>query len=315
MAELPKGMRAYITPSGLTCLWVHYSADPEKDPDTPEGQKWLQKRLQGYIGGTESSKWQRENEINFDILGGEPVFPFAFNPKCPIYIAQKDPAIAIKEMTLYGCFDYGSTNPSDFHVWGIDRSSDAYALWELYEPCNNYIDMCEKIKAGPYFKHLQYIVADPQIFAKDQQRKKGKVSIASLFAEEGVHFIPGNHGSDYDIAQYFLGRYWANAEKWGESGYRPHAWITSACPKLKWEISNLRLEEHRTQTSLERTNNPEKIVQKHNHAWDATALLFDKLMHGPARKKRVIKRNTLEWVDREFDRMNRKGDKNYVRAG
>lgn len=306
---LPKGMRTWTTRAGVQVLDIGYEADPEKDPDTEEGRAWRAEaaRQPAYVmGGIHSAAWRREMEREWDVMGGQPVFPFAQNPTWPGYISRIREETAIGSMRFYAGFDYGSTNPSAFIVWGFDRSGQAYALWELYEPCENYKLMAEKIKACPYFKHLQMIVADPQMWAQDQQRKQGKVSLADMFREEGVIFTKGNHGSDYDIAVYFKGKYWSDPD-------RPTAFITSACPKLGWEAGNLRIELHRSPLVAARKNQPEGIVQKHNHAWDATALLFDKLPRGFVPKPIDAREGTLKYLIEQAERQYGRGrDRNYV---
>ena len=53
---------------------VHYTADPEKNPATPEGQEWLKRALAGVKGGFSSSSWRKEMEIDFKARSGQKVF-------------------------------------------------------------------------------------------------------------------------------------------------------------------------------------------------------------------------------------------------
>jgi len=248
-------------------------------------------------------------ELRWDVMGGEAVFPFAVNPTWVGFVPRVTEEVAINTMQLYAGFDYGSTNPSAFVVWGFDKQGNAYALYEIYEPCTNYIAMANKIKACPYFPHLKMMVADPQIWASDQIRKRGTVSIADLFAEQGIHFTKGNHGTDYEIAQRFRSYYWADPNQ-------PKAFITSACPKGRWELGNLRLEKYASQLIAAKKNNPEKIVQKNNHWWDATSLLFDKRPRPLVVVRPSLNRNTFGHAVDELEREERglRECVNYVRA-
>ena len=69
LRSLPKGIRQWTTPAGVDVLEIHYSADPDKDPDTEKGKLWLQSALKGYVGGMRNPDWQREYEIAWDVMG------------------------------------------------------------------------------------------------------------------------------------------------------------------------------------------------------------------------------------------------------
>jgi len=308
IGPLPKGISSWSTPSKVVCLQIHYTADPNKDPER-DGAAWFEEASAGYPGGISSPQWRREMEIDFEVMGGDPVFPFAMNPSCPIFVPRLDARKVRQEMSLYGGFDYGTRNPSAFVVWAFDRDGNAYAVWELYKPCDNYVDMAAEIKACPYFSRIRSIRADPTIWAKTQQRKSGKVSIADLFFEEGVMFARGNQGVAENIAHRFLGHYWADPDN-------PKAFITSACPNLRKEIAGLRWDEHRSQLVKDRKNNPEKIMDKNNHIFDATAYLFD------ARPAPFIVpdppkiRGSIEYVEKMLQKEERRGkyQREYVRV-
>lgn len=65
-----KGMKLNVNRAGFVVLWIHYSADPNKDPSTPKGLRWYSRTRTGY--STEA--WEREYEINFAMGGGNKVF-------------------------------------------------------------------------------------------------------------------------------------------------------------------------------------------------------------------------------------------------
>ena len=67
-ANIP-GMRYWVTCDGVACLRVHYSADPDKSPDTAKGRSWIENEKIGQA----PDKWEREYEISYDTYEGRPV--------------------------------------------------------------------------------------------------------------------------------------------------------------------------------------------------------------------------------------------------
>lgn len=291
--ELPKGMRSWETRDGIVCLEVHYTSDPDKDPDR-DGENWLSESVKGYPGGMRSSGWRREMEIDWDIMGGEAVFPFLLDIDSKIFIPRLSDDTVNNELELYGGFDYGTRNPSAFIVWGADKHGSLYAVWEYYQAGSTYTETSKVIKGCPYFDNLRYIKADPSIWSKTQQTASGLKSISELFAEEGVHFQPGRRGADIPVAERLLGDYWEDKED-------PRAFVTAACPNLRRELTNLRWQEHKSALVAASKNNPEKIVDKDNHAFDATAYVVDSRPGSKNPPPLKLRRGTLAQIEREFD--------------
>ena len=263
---LPKGMRSWMTDDGVQVLEIHYTADPKKDP-ARDGAAWFAEAPKGYRGGTNSQKWKREMEIDYEAGGGEPVFEFATSGS-PIYIDGFSPMSIIDKMRFYAGYDYGARNPSAFEVWGIDKEGRAYAVWELYEPCLNIGEHVAKIKRCPYWDRIEYVMCDPSITAKNQQSASGVRSLSEQFADYGFYVSPSRRAADIPGAHLFLSKYWADPEN-------PKAFITKACPSLWQEVMGLRWKEHTSALVASRRNNPEEILDKNNHATDATFYLFD----------------------------------------
>jgi hypothetical protein len=55
--------------NGYTCLRIHYSAHPQRDPDTEEGRAWMQQEL----SASSQRLIDREQEISYDVAAGMPV--------------------------------------------------------------------------------------------------------------------------------------------------------------------------------------------------------------------------------------------------
>ncbi len=266
--DWPKGLKSWQTPSGVWVLEVHYSADPAKDPER-QGAAWVQEAVKGYVGGFESQGWRTEMEIDYNAGGGDPVFAFVQSLDHPIFKEEVSVDRAINTMKIYGGYDYGARNPAAFEVWGFDKNGDAYSLWELYEPCLDVRVHTDKMKLCPYWDVLEYIVCDPSIMAMTQQTALGYKSIAEIFAQYGVTFIKGRRGQDVPFALRLKGEYWADP-------MNPRCHISAKhTPNLANEVIDLRWDRHISAAVTQRKNELERIRDKNNHGFDASAYLFD----------------------------------------
>jgi len=64
------GMEYHVTCQDTHCLRVHYSADPQKSPETRKGRMWVkqeQRRIKNEM------RWRREYEIDYESYDGKPV--------------------------------------------------------------------------------------------------------------------------------------------------------------------------------------------------------------------------------------------------
>lgn len=265
--EWPKGMKMWPTPSGLWVLEVHYTADPEKDPER-DGAAWFVEAVKGYTGGVESPKWKREMEIDYEAGGGQPVFPYLYSADSPVFIPRKDPEWVMANLDLYAGYDWGANNPSAFIVGGYDSDGTLYFVWELYEPVEDLREHCEKMKKCPYWKYIKYIVCDPSIMSKTQVGATSMGTIAEQFDPFGISFVRGRRGVAEPMAMRFKTEYWVDPAK-------PRAFVTDACPNLAAELRGLKYDEHSTAAASIRRNFPETIMDKNNHACDAMFYMED----------------------------------------
>lgn len=276
--EWPRGLSMWQTLSGAWVLEVRYVADPRKDPER-DGLDWVNKAVQkvGYNGDFNSVGWQTEMEINYGAGGGDPVFP-QLSFASPVFIDGFVPETIKGRFRFFAGYDYGSNSPSAFVVWAVDHDNKAYAVWELYEPCKNMARHVEKIKACPYWDEIEVVVCDPSIMSMTQHEESGGLaSMASKFEKYGFYLTRGTRGQDFAIAQDFNSDYWADPEN-------PRAFITKACPNLAREVLGLKKVRHISDAVSIRKNQPEGIRDKDNHAWDATALIFDYGLLPPDKK-------------------------------
>jgi hypothetical protein len=273
-----KGISDYITADGVRVLRIHYTADPDKDILTTKGADWLAKSLVGYPGGLIGAKWRREMEIDFDAQGGQLVFPHMGRHidriQLPVW------KVVPEEWKLYGGFDYAGRGITAFIVIAHDVKMDEYyAVFEYYKRKAGYVSASEAILGYEYYDRLEWIVADPSMWTATQERGDGGdlVSPASLFAEEGVHFIKGTGGGDTQFAELINGQMWGEFDKKKpDKDWQPRYRITKACPNHWREMCQWRYNEWSNSTGQSR-NVKETMVDKNNHSIDAAKYLFKML--------------------------------------
>jgi len=319
-----KGVRHYRSDSGFHCIRVHYSADPEKDPETNAGAQWFGRSIQGYPGGVKSSAWRQEMEIDWDSTGGELVFPQLSEYEEDIVIR---PFTVPESWALYASFDFGHRNPSSFHVYAIDHDGDIWVIWEYYRAGVGYRKTAQSIRACPHWDAIQYMpIADPSIWAENQQNPNGGVdapmkSIAQLFAElpesEQIFFAPGKKGGDITIAEKINGNLWEVPD----IAARPHDWkfkprlhIFATCPMMIWELRKIRYKDW-SATMQEQRNIQEEIVDRDNHAFDDLKMFLTLFFTAPEQMKepKFVKLKQIDPVSYEewkrVDDMHRMGPK------
>lgn len=269
MSKVMTGVDRYMTKDGIRVLRVHYSADPDRDPSTPQGMEWKLSELSGYPGGENGSKWKREQEIDFDVQGGELVFPDMEENKSRILI---DSFEIPPSWRMAGSFDYAGRGWSAFlvHAW-VPDDDEYYTVWEYFARNSGYIQTSEAIRNCKYFKRLEWIVADPSIWTPTQENKElgGLVSIAQLFAEQGIVFTKGKRGGDIEFAEMI------NDKMWGcmRDGEQPRYRIMKGCRNhwremMKWRYSDY------TASTQENRNLKETMVDRDNHTIDAAKYFF-----------------------------------------
>ena len=288
------GVKHYQSDAGIHVVRVHYSADPDKNPNTPRGAEWLRNSLIGYPGGMGSAAWRQEMEVDWDVAGGELVFP-DFEAYRHRIVTQPFPIPAT--WRLYASFDYGHRNPSSFHVHAMDFDGNVWTIWEFYQRNLGYREQARAIRAYPRFKDLAFNpVADPSIFIKSQAgaTQGEEKAVSQLFFElpddEQIVFIPGNRGGDITFAEKVKGFLWpwmsvdhmklTEEKKKEEARWR----IFSSCPMLLWELERMRYADF-SSIAQEARNVQEKIIDKDNHAWDDCKYFFMMFFFRPEKEK------------------------------
>ena len=75
-----RGLTVRETSLGWRVVRLHYTADPDKDPNTERGKQWYgpaRKRMS-------AARWQKEMEIDYGAMGGRLCFRIRADPM-PLY--------------------------------------------------------------------------------------------------------------------------------------------------------------------------------------------------------------------------------------
>ena len=104
-----------------------------------------------------------------------------------------------------------------------------------------------------------------------------------LFNEHGFYMSPARQGVDYAMALKLNTEYWADPEN-------PRAFITDAAPGLKAALRELRVQQHKSAPVAQDKDDPEKIVAKNNHGFDAWTYSLDFRPH-PLRQTKPVDQN------------------------
>lgn len=241
--------------NGFVVCRLHYTADPRKR--SPE---WRQEAARGMS----RAKFEQEYEIRYDAQMGELAFPEIKSRRADIicrtgpYINGVFPA----SLPMWAGFDYGAKNPSAFEVF-TQVDGVTWAIWELYEPCRNIIEFSKKLRDCPYWSQIRYIVHDPDISnLKQRDIRTGDVtSVRAQFEQLGItRWVAGNNDESAWLST--MAKHWCGG---GEPTFR----ILESCPMLIDEFENATYVTM-SERQLETQNYREALVDRHNHALDAT---------------------------------------------
>lgn len=279
------------TTNGQIVCTLHYAADADKNPEFEPGHDWLQERLQSYPSGLDNPSWLQEMEIRYTAGHGGRFFPRwdTWRLSGNIIIAGD---IDLNDATLYGSYDHGFTNPACYLVHALFPDGSVATIWELYhsgltvEPLAKIISGesittsdGDTLLGNPYAGRESLRICDPSIYKRDQgfSRDENK-SIAYMFGTHGVHFAAGKKGDDIAFINLLLG------DKWKDH-MSPTYYIHENCKNLIWEIGRLERQSI-SSVALKTRNEPERMVDKNNHAFDALKYFMMRMTGAPTVTKK-----------------------------
>lgn len=269
-----KGLTTRVTNGGLFVVKLHYASDPAKNPANTVGKKWLLNALNGYPGGMQDSNWLKEMEIQYTAGAGEKVLLHwqEWLRHSNIFI---DGDMDLTGARLYGSYDHGFRNPACYLVHAVYPDNMRRTIWEFYAsevpvPMVAKIIKGEKVQlddgrvfdGNPYGGTEVQRICDPEIMRRTQVMSKGpNKSVADLFTQSGVYFSQGSRGDDVTVASWLTGNLWVDP-------FNPMYQIHRQCSNLIWELGRLQRKNYSPLQARTR-NQPEGLLDKDNHAWDA----------------------------------------------
>lgn len=250
--------------SGFLVVQIHYTADPAKR--TPEWYRWAR-------AGTPQEDWDQDYELKWDAKAGKPAIPQIgkgpLSRRSEIVVPFFRPPL---HWVRFSSHDYGTTNPYSCHFHAISPDGVGYTYWEHYAvaPLGVHLDA---IKAHEDFHRLRVMILDRSCWAQTQQATEtveGRSmhmtrSVEELHRLQGVYCIPAAAPDDrvrieriQEVWPPIVPNQPLGAIRWHVMDNCPH--LLRECEGSVWEKLSY--------TQKQKRNDPEKLVDKDNHAFD-----------------------------------------------
>jgi hypothetical protein len=155
-----KGLAIRTTKLGFRILRLHYSCDPDKDPDTPAGKKWYDEARKGMS----DARWRQEYEIDYGALGGQRVFP---DFEETLHVVEPRFPIDSGAMTVWLSCDPHPRTAHAFLWAALGKDGDIAVVWSKWREdakkllINEYAEMLHEVDQHP-FKLKPYRSSAPQ---------------------------------------------------------------------------------------------------------------------------------------------------------
>lgn len=296
--ELIKGLKFWKNPGNqFAVAMLHYSADPDKDPDR-NGAEWYENERKGTLKST----WLKEYEIDFTTKSGKLIFgpEFCdFDPKIHFINSFELP----EPYELLLSLDFGQRNPTAALVGVWTEKNQLYIIDEYYKPALPSISSKEMFEKFGYLMGFDPLgkslrekkqaadnafsikVIDPSTTAKNRTKiKQGEeipYSVIEDFEDHGWEFTPGDNQVSTGITriQEYL--------QLNESG-DTHLYIfKDKCPNLVNEFRNYKYKEYNDNMKRQK-NEPEEPVKKDDHAVDSLRYMVMTRPATPQKEKKPL---------------------------
>jgi hypothetical protein len=279
----------------LTVMSLHYSAIPDRDPETEKGAAWYAKENGGY---SSQSMWKKEQEMDAYATGGEAVFGAVLgNPRLYELVVISDPFwYPDPRWDVVAGFDHGVTNATGLLKAYIPREEidprtgetkplEIYICGEFYryrtdDWSNNVDENVVEMKQMPDLERARWIKADPSIFYDAVASDKGApTNIYQTYKKNGMWPMSGYEGirSDVTFVEWIMSDWWKGIA----GGRKPRLHIVCRnpsdrpqpglhpfdCPNLLWEMKRAKRVQM-TSRQLLTKNASEALVNKNNHLLD-----------------------------------------------
>jgi hypothetical protein len=266
-----RGVAEFDSAGGIPSIRVHYSADPDKDPATPQGAEWFARAITNVPGGFEGHRWRAHMEIDPTSRAGTAVFPMWKKIKDRVVIDDLSPEL-VRGWRLDSGFDWGVRNRTVWHIFANDFQGNRFCVHELSIPASEaggVRGIAQRMKAHPLFPLVNGLIsADPTIWNNTQSQGSSVVSNAVLFQREGVNLrkakLRGQEADDIFV-QKLTSYYWAG---WDLPGFSPKFFVCRSVVGLQRCFQNLNYQDWNAGTA-DKNDLKEKIVDKQNDEFDS----------------------------------------------
>lgn len=283
--ELIKGIKFWQNKKNrFNVIMLHYSADPDKDPDR-DGKEWYENERRG----VPLADWNKEMEIDFSSRAGKLVFGPEF--------CDFNPSIHfIKSFEIDRCeyllsLDFGQNNPTAALVGAWTPENKLYIIDEYYKPALPSVSSRDMFSQFKYLMSdeddflqksisqkrmaadiaFQIKVIDPSTSAKNRTKvREGEeipYSVIEDFYDHGWDFTPADNDVSARInriREYFQ----------LDSNHEAHLYIfKDKCPNLCIELENYRYKKL-TELQEKTRNQPEEPIKKNDHGVDSLGYMI-----------------------------------------
>lgn len=271
---MSRGISTRRTKLGFNILRLHYTADPDKDPQTPAGAAWLASAK----SGMSEARWRQEYEIDYGALGGQLVFP------------EWDPSIHLVPPSRLDPDEWTITMACDPHprtqhafIWlGVNRDGDMvvpFSWWQESDPSaerrltvKDYAEwMIDVEKTLGFYKPRRLMdVAGRSMNATEEK------SYFDSYRDEKFYFQAAKKNRDmsgFELINKALRPESYVVDK--PETKKPRLTIMSDNDELIYQISHLRFAEFRG--SVVDKDDPQMPIEKRRHLVDGLCyILLDK---------------------------------------
>ena len=144
-----KGLATRTTKLGFHILRLHYSCDPDKDPDTPAGKKWYAEARRGMS----DARFRQEYELDYGALGGQRVFP---DFEETLHVVEPRFPINSDAMTVWLACDPHPRTAHAFLWAAVGKDGDIAVVWSSWREnaekklISEYAEMLHKADCHPF---------------------------------------------------------------------------------------------------------------------------------------------------------------------
>ena len=274
---------------------LHYSAIPDRDPETEKGAEWFKKENGGYAS---QAMWKKEQEMDAYATGGEAVFGSVLNnPRLYEMVVESDPYwYPDPRWDVVAAFDHGVANATGLLKAYIPREEldprtgqkaplEIWLCGEYYryrndDWTNNVDENVAEMKKMPDLERARWIKADPSIFYDAVAAEKGApTNIYQTYKKNNMWPMTAYEGvrSDVTFVEWVMSDWWKGIA----GGRKPRLHIVCRnpsdrpqpglhpfdCPNLLWEMKRAKRVQM-TSRQLLTKNASEALVNKNNHLMD-----------------------------------------------